>query len=382
MPFPVHRPEPRVLHPVAWWVWGLGLATAASHTTNPVLLALVVGVGVWVVVQRREVGTPNAMAPFLVVGLVAIALRVGLTVILGNGVAGQTVLVRLPHVQLPDWAAGVRLGGPVTLESLVAAGVEGARLAATLACFAAANALASPRRLLRYAPATLYDVGTAVVVALTYAPQMAEHAARVRSARRLRGHDGRGLRELARLAVPVLEGSLERSLQLAASMESRGYGRTPVRSPRGRTVGSALALLGGAGILGGLYGVLGPSSGGWLGLPMLVLGASVAGLALVLGARRDVRTAYRRDPWRTPEWLVAGLGIAAAVVLVVAESQGWEGVHVSQVPLQAPGMPLVPLGVVAASVLAGVLTPMPPGLARAHAAARAPRSSGTEAVAG
>jgi len=29
---------PRDLHPVAWWVWALGLAAAASFTTNPYLL--------------------------------------------------------------------------------------------------------------------------------------------------------------------------------------------------------------------------------------------------------------------------------------------------------------------------------------------------------
>lgn len=380
MPRPRILAGHRVLHPVAWWVWGLGLATAAAHTTNPILLALVVAVAAWVVLQRREVGASSGLAPFLVVGALAIALRVILTVALGNGVSGQVVLVQLPQVQLPSWVAGLRLGGPVTLESVVAAAVEGARLAATLACFGAANALASPRRLLRYAPATLYDVGTAVVVALTYAPQMAEHAGRVRAARRLRGHDGRGLREVARLAIPVLEGSLDRSLHLAASMESRGYGRTPVRGPRARTLGSALALLGGAGILGGLYGVLARASGGWLGLPMLLAGSVVTALALVLGARGDARTAYRRDPWRTPEWVVSALGVGVAAVLVAADARGWEGVHLAQVPLQAPGMPPALLAVVGATALAGVLTPLPPGLARAHEAARLARASHPEAV--
>ncbi len=35
---------PRELHPVAWWVWALGLATAASFTLNPLVLLLVIGV--------------------------------------------------------------------------------------------------------------------------------------------------------------------------------------------------------------------------------------------------------------------------------------------------------------------------------------------------
>ena len=36
---------PRDLHPLAWWAWAIGLATAASFTTNPLLLLLIIGVG-------------------------------------------------------------------------------------------------------------------------------------------------------------------------------------------------------------------------------------------------------------------------------------------------------------------------------------------------
>ena len=35
---------PRELHPVAWWIWALGLATAASRTTNPLLLGSILAV--------------------------------------------------------------------------------------------------------------------------------------------------------------------------------------------------------------------------------------------------------------------------------------------------------------------------------------------------
>ena len=38
------RALPRWTHPGAWWVWALGLATAASRTTNPLLLGLIVAV--------------------------------------------------------------------------------------------------------------------------------------------------------------------------------------------------------------------------------------------------------------------------------------------------------------------------------------------------
>jgi energy-coupling factor transport system permease protein len=358
---------PRMLHPVAWWVWGVGLATAAAHTTNPWLLLLIVAVAGWVVIERREVGALDSFRPFLLIGLFAIALRVVLTIVLGNGVPGQVVVVDLPQVRLPSWFAGLRLGGAVTLESVVAAAIDGLRLATTLACLGAANALASPRRLLRYAPATLYDIGTAVVVALTFAPALVDLAGRVRAARRLRGHSGRGLRELARLAVPVLEGALDRSLDLAASMESRGYGRTAVRGRRDRSIGSVLALTGSAGTVAGLYGVLSSSAQGWLGLPMLGTGLVLLALSLVLGARRDARTAYRRDPWRAPEWVTCALGVLPAALLTYAEGDGWPGITLIQVPLDWPPLPALPASAIGAALLVAWLTPVPPRLAHARA---------------
>jgi energy-coupling factor transport system permease protein len=358
----------RLLHPVAWWVWAVGLAAAASRTTNPFLLLLVIAVAAWTVLERREIGGSNAFAVFLAIGLLAIVLRLAMVVVLGGGVTGRVVLVRLPEVPLPDWAAGVRIGGPVTAEGLLSAAYEGLRLAAILACLGAANALASPRRLLRYVPATLYDVGTAVVVGLTYAPQMVEDAGRVRAARRLRGHSGRGLRELAHLAVPVLEGALERSLDLAASMESRGYGRSVHRTARSRRAGSLLTMVGLLGVVAGLYGLLDGSTPALLGLPLLVVGVLLAGAALLVGARRDRRSAYRRDPWGLPEWVVVVTGVVPAVVLVVGSQQAWEGLVPVQVPLTFPALPILAVAAVLVAALASVLAPLPPQRAALDAA--------------
>jgi len=375
------RTLPRLLHPVAWWVWGIGLATAASRTTNPFLLLFITAVAGWVVLERREVGGSRAFGSFLIIGLVAVGLRVVMAVLLGTGVTGRVVLFRLPEVPLPAWTAGVRLGGAVTLEGVLAAAYDGMRLAAILACLGAANALASPRRLLRYVPATLYDVGTAVVVALTFAPQMVDDAARVRAARRLRGHSGRGLRELARLAVPVMEGALDRSLELAASMESRGYGRAVHRTPASRRRAGLLTVLGALGVLAGLYGLLDGSTPDLLGLPLLLLGLVLAGAALAIGARRDPRTRYRRDPWAGPEWVVVVCGLVAAAVLVLGARQGWEGINPPQVPAALPQLPPLALLGVAVAGLAGVLTPLPPQRAELRAARTAATTSTSGAAA-
>ena len=148
----LHPALPRLLHPAAWWLWGAGMAVAASRTTNPFLLVLIALVVVWVVLERREPGMANPLLPFVVVGLVAIVLRVVMVSLLGDGVPGRVVLFTLPQLPLPDWATGIRLGGPVTWEAVLSAVYAGGRLAAVLVCFGAANALASPRRLLRYCP--------------------------------------------------------------------------------------------------------------------------------------------------------------------------------------------------------------------------------------
>ncbi len=372
----VDRPGfPRRLHPVAWWVWAGGLATAASRTTNPLLLAAIVAVAGLVVAQRREAGAASPFGAFLRLGLFVIGLRVLAQVLLGGGTGGRTVLVTLPELPLPAAAGGLRLGGTVTLDEVLFAAYEGARLATVLACVGAANALASPRRLLRYVPATLYEVGTAVVVALTYAPQLVEDARRVRSARRLRGRAGRGPRELARLAVPVLEGALERSLDLAASMESRGYGRS-VRSDAGsRRRATGLALVGTAGVLAGSYGLLDAGSPPLLGLPLVAGGAALCAAALLLGARRDPRSTYRPDPWALPEWLVAGSGVIAAAAVVAAARAGSPGLVLPASPVSLPAPPLLALAGVAVAALPAVAAPLPPllaGLRSEHRRTREP----------
>ena len=129
-------------------------------------------------------------------------------------------------IPTPSWYAGVQIGGPVSLQAVLSAALDGARLACLLCCIGAANTLANPKRALRVLPGALYELGVAVTVALSVAPQLVDSAQRVRRGRRLRGSDRRGLRALRAIAVPVLHDALERSLLLAAAMDSRGYGRT------------------------------------------------------------------------------------------------------------------------------------------------------------
>ena len=139
-----------------------------------------------------------------------------------------------------------------------------------LICVGAANALANPRRLLASLPAALYEVGTALVVALAVFPQLAESIGRVRRARRLRGEPGRGTRGLRSLVVPVLEDALERSLKLAASMDARGYGRSGTATPGQRRLTGTLLVGGLVGLCVGTYAFLDSTAPRLLAGPMLV----------------------------------------------------------------------------------------------------------------
>ena len=165
-------------------------------------------------------------------------IRVVFNAVLGSVDEGH-VLFTLPRVGLPGWAKGIDLGGPVTAEEVLAATYDGMRLGALICCVGAANALANPKRALRSLPPALYEIGSAIVVAITFAPQMVESVVRVRRARRLRGAPGKGLRAVRAIAVPVLEDALARSLLLAAAMDSRGYGRRDVRPSPAHDLGDA-----------------------------------------------------------------------------------------------------------------------------------------------
>jgi energy-coupling factor transport system permease protein len=257
---------PRDLHPVAWWLWALGLAAAASFTTNPYLLLLLIGVACLAVAARRSAQPwADSFRLYLWLGVAIVVIRVLFRILLGGDDGGR-VLVDLPAIPLPHWTLGLRLLGPVSQESVLAGLYDGLRLAAIVICVGSANALANPKRLLRSVPSALYEIGSALVVAVTVLPQLAESLRRVRAAQLLRGSGDTGrVRALRRLLIPVLEDSLERSLALAAGMDTRGYGRTSGATPRERRTTGGLMLLGMGAVAVGVYGGLDSTTPAWLG---------------------------------------------------------------------------------------------------------------------
>ena len=351
---------PRALHPVAWWLWALGLAVAASRTTNPLLLvALLVAVSSVVLARRSDAPWAAAFGMYLAFAGFVVAVRVLFRIIFGGG-GGGVVLVPLPRFDLPGASEGIHLLGDITAESLLGGLYDGLRLAAMLVCLGAANCLANPRRLLRSLPPALHEVSTALVVAVSVFPQLAESVLRVRAARLLRPDpDRRRVARLRGILIPVLEDALERSLALAASMDSRGYGRSGARSRRaGLTVG-ALMVVGLSGVCVGVYALLDTTTPRYLATPMLAGGVLLGLGGVGLSGRGVRRSVYRPDRWRLAELLTvaSGAGCAAVVALAAAADPG--GLHPSLYPLEWPTLPLLALAGVLVGLLPAVLAPRP-----------------------
>jgi len=295
---------------------------------------------------------------YLVLGAVIIVLRVLLHVAVGFKY-GDHVLLRLPEVPLPDWAAGIQVGGTVYLEGLLGALFQGLRLATLIACIGAANALANPKRLLRALPGALHEIGVALVVSLTVAPQLADSVHRVRRARRLRGDTVRGFRAVGRIALPVLQDALDRSILLAAAMDSRGYGRSVQASPRTRRTTGALVLTGLMATSIGTFGLLDAQSATLLGAPALLAGLVLAAAGLWVGGQRVRRSTYRPDPWRTPEWATAACGLAAVAAMLLVGHTDPSALTAPLQPLAAPALPLLATAGILAAGLAAIVSPAP-----------------------
>ncbi len=304
---------PRGLHPVAWWLWALGLAVTVSRTTNPILLLLVLGVLGFVVTQRRsEAPWARAFKYYLLIAFVVIAIRVAFRSFFGGDIDAKTmhVLFTIPHVPLPRWAAGVQLGGPITLEGTLGALYDGLQLGTLLCCIGAANSLANPKRALRVLPGALYELGVAVVIAISFAPQLVESVQRVRRAASSARWELPQVSTLSGASPsPCLRTLWSVHCCLPPRWTRAATDERPERHPERRKLTGALIIGGMCGLCVGAYALLDGSLAGSLGLAAFLVGTLLCCGGLILGGRRVRRSQYRPDPWLTPEWIVTIAGL-------------------------------------------------------------------------
>jgi energy-coupling factor transport system permease protein len=211
------------LHPITWWIVGLSLSLSATLTQTISGLLLICAIGLSPLLGGKPIF--NRMKLYLLVAVVIAASRVIFRMIFNPVTSAGSVLIYLPKLEL-DLGFGSAIGilGNFTTTALSQSFSEGIRLSAIVLGIGFAAALANPRKLLKSTPAALYEISTAVSMALNLAPQLIKSSERVRLARKLRGRSGR-LGAMAGIVIPVLEDSIDASLELAASMDARGFGR-------------------------------------------------------------------------------------------------------------------------------------------------------------
>jgi energy-coupling factor transport system permease protein len=265
-PLPLQRASPGAA------VTYLGALVAVAFVfSSPVVL---VAAGAAAVIAGRLAGARRAIRAALRMGATLALLIVVVNALVVS--RGETVVARLG-----EWPLLGRVD--VTAEAIAEGAVLGLRAAVVMVAFAVYSACVDPDRVLRaLRPLAGRSALTATLVS-RLVPVAAADSARLRDAARLRGPGAAGVGR-APLARRLLAGSLDRAVDVAATVQLRGYGldapRAAERMPRSRfdtrfyAVGLALLLLTAGCALAG--------AGGFDAYPSIEVATGPATLALAL----------------------------------------------------------------------------------------------------
>src|SRR6202163_724135 len=203
--------------------WSAACLFIVLFTTNPAYKALVLAAAI----ASLAAGAGLRRMRGLLTGVALIAAFATLLNFISAHL-GATVLFELP-VSIPA------LGGPHTLEAFAAGLTGGLTVAAAIVAAAPFSLLLPSHEVMDALPASLSRTGAAIAASLNLVPAVASSFVQVTEAQRLRGWRPRGPRSWSEIVVPVVLTSVEGSIQLAESMEARGFGsgqRTSVKPRR------------------------------------------------------------------------------------------------------------------------------------------------------
>jgi energy-coupling factor transport system permease protein len=331
--------EGGVLHESAWLAWLVAASVMAFLTSNPLYLSLAFLAVCAVHLSLPDTPKRRMLVPVVLIGLFFSVLSIPFNVLTGS--SGPTVLASMPELRFPSWFGGAAFGGPITGEALVTATERALTISTLVVAAAAFNASIDHFRLVRLAPRSLAHAMLVLTIAIIVVPQAVDHARRVGEARRLRGREGRGIRALPSLLLPVLQGALERSVQRAESLEARGFGAGVPAA------GWRLSI---AGVVGLGLCAWGAFAHFYYGdriesVAALLLGAALVGAAVVrMGGAKQER--LRNDRLSTRDLFVLGAAVASVLLVLALRIAGADDVSYLAYPqLAAPAFG--PLGAVA-----------------------------------
>ena len=195
--------------------WSATCIFIVLSTTNPAYKAAVLAAAL----AALAAGVGLHRLRGLLIGVVLIgAFAVALNFVSAH--LGTTVLFTVPE-QVPA------LGGPYTLEALAFGATGGLTVAAAILAAAPFSLLLASHEVMDALPSALSRTGAAIAASLNLVPAVAASFVQVTEAQRLRGWRPRGPRSWSEIVVPVVLTSVEGSIQLAESMEARGFGSGP-----------------------------------------------------------------------------------------------------------------------------------------------------------
>jgi len=264
------------------------LVAVAFLYSSPLVLA---GVGAATVGAGLLAGARRAVRAALSMGLTLALLIVAVNALVVN--RGETVLARLG-----EWPLLGKVD--VTAEAIAEGAVLGLRATVAMVAFAVYSACVDPDRVLRaLRPAAGRSALTATLIA-RLVPVAAADAARLRDAAKLRGVAAAPVGR-APLMRRLLAGSLDRAVDVAATLELRGYGLRRARAGRPRShsrydgrfyaIGAAVLA---ATVAGKLLG-----ADGFQSYPTVELGADPLTLALAVSLPAAGLAPLQRWPRRT-----------------------------------------------------------------------------------
>jgi len=301
-------------NPMSWWLAGLSLAIVASLTSNIfVLLFICVGTLSIIKLCRDDSPWAQSIGFYIKLAAIVITLRVAFRIIFNLGSSTKDAFLLLPSIDI-DFGFGnaLKLFGPISATAFNFALVDGLRLAAIILAVGMANSLANPRKLLKSTPGALYEIATAISIAINLAPQLIASLSRVRRARSLRGQS-KGMKAITGIVIPVLEDTIDQSMGLAASMSARGFGRKGNRSKFQIIGARLLAFVAICFMVTGAALLLFSPDQQVLELTFLFIGLVLAVISIKLSSTRGTITRYRKEPWRLGD----GIILTASVALMV-----------------------------------------------------------------
>ena len=239
--------------------WSAACLFIVLFTTNPAYKAVVLAAAI----ASLSAGAGLHRMRGLLTGVVLIA-TIATSINFVSAHLGTTVMFSLPSA-IPG------IGGPYTLEALAAGMSGGLTVGAAIVAAAPFSLMLASHDVMDALPSALSRTGAAIAASLNLVPSVAASFVQVSEAQRLRGWRPRGPRSWAEVVVPVVLTSVEGSIQLAESMEARGFGSGP-------------------------------------------------------------RTSLKAAPLKTKDWILVGASAAAVILLVSARASGWYPYPILEVP--------------------------------------------------